>query len=120
MRYKTTIKIVAEARDRNEAIEMADDYLAGNLSSGIDMRCSTRPACSDTVRVVSAVAVSVVLLFAVLVAPQFRQAAGILPSGSGASAIQPPLKTSAHERLSAEFKREWQDKQIAQALNAIR
>lgn len=120
MRYKTTIQIIADARDRNEALELADEYLAGQLSSGVDMRCSTRPAYHGTVKVVSAVAVSALVLLAIVIAPQVRHAAGILPAGTGVSAIQPPLKTSNAERLSAEFKREWQVRQTAEALNAIR
>ena len=120
MRYKTTIHIIADARDRNEAIEMAEDVLAGNLSSGIDMRCSTRPLCSNAAKVVSAAAVSVMVLLAVVACPQLKQVTGVLPQGAAGSAIQPPLKTSTHERLSADFKKEWQDKQNAQALIAIR
>ena len=120
MRYKTTIHIIADARDRNEAVEMADEFLAGHLTFGIDMRCSTKPAFHGTVKVVSAVAVSAVVLFAVLVSPQVRHATGMIPSAAGTSAIQPPLKTSHADKLSTEFKKEWQVRQTAEALNTIR
>ena len=120
MRYQTTIHIIADARDRNEAVDMADEYLAGHLASGIDMRCSTNPAYHNTVKVVSAVAVSALVLLAVLVAPQVRNATSIIPTTADASAIQPPLKTSTADRLSVEFKKEWQVRQTAEALNAIR
>jgi hypothetical protein len=120
MRYKTTIHIIADARDRNEAVEMADEYLAGHLASGIDMKCSTRPVYQNTVKVVSAVAVSALVLLAILIVPQSRHAAGMIPAVAGASAIQPPLKTSSADRLSTEFKKEWQVRQTAEALNVIR
>jgi hypothetical protein len=119
MRYKTTIHIIADARDRNEAVEMADEYLAGHLSSGIDMRCSTKPAYHGTVKVASAVAVSALVLLAVLVAPQVRHATG-MSTAADSSAIQPPLKTSNADKISVEFKKEWQVRQTAEALNAIR
>lgn len=120
MRYETTIHIIADARDRNEAVEMADEYLAGHLSSGVDMRCSTKPAYHGTVKVVSAVAVSALVLLAVLIAPQVKHATGMIPGAADVSAIQPPLKTSTADRLSVEFKKEWQVRQTAEALNAIR
>ena len=120
MRYKTTIQIVTDARDRNEAVEMTDEYLAGHLASGVDMRCSTRPAYHSAVRTVSVVAVSALLMLAIVVTPQVRHATGIAPAGNGASAIQPPLKTSSADRLSAEFKKEWQVRQTAEALSVIR
>jgi hypothetical protein len=120
MLYRTTIQITTDARDRNEAVEMADEYLAGNLAHGIDMRCSTRPAFYGAVKTVSVVAVSAMLLVAVAVTPQVRNATGILSAGASASAIQPPLKTSNADKISAEFKKEWQVRQTAEALNAIR
>jgi len=120
MRYKTTIHIISDAKDRNEAVEMAEEYLSGHLAFGIDMKCSTKPAYRSTVKVVGAVAVSALVLLAVLILPQSRHATGMIPAAAGASAIQPPLKTSSADRLSADFKKEWQVRQTAEALNAIR
>ena len=116
MRYKTTIHIIADARDRNEAVEMADEYLAGHLSSGIDMRCSTKPAYHNTVKVVSAVAVSALVLLAVLIAPQARHATGVLSTAADASAIQPPLKTSE----KAAFRVKWQEEGAKKVLEYIK
>ena len=120
MRYRTTINITMDARDRNEAVEMADEYLAGYIASGLDMRCSTRPAYQSTVKTVSVVAVSAILMFAIVITPQVRNGSCIAPAGTGTSAIQPPLKTSSADRLSAEFKKEWQVRQTAEALSTIR
>lgn len=120
MRYKTTIQIVTDARDRNEAVEMADEYLSGQLAHGIDMRCSTRPAYQSAVRTVSAVAVTAMLLVAVAITPQVRHATGVVSTGALSSAIQPPLKTSNADKISAEFKKEWQVRQTAEALSVIR
>lgn len=119
MKYRTTIQLITEARDKTEALEIASEYLVGNLSSGVDMRLSAKPAYHNAVKVASAVTVAAMVMIAVLVVPQARRVISVNPSGPATSAIQPPLKTSA-DRLSAEFKKEWQVRQTAEALNIIR
>jgi len=120
MKYRTKIEIVTEARDKIEALEIAGDYLVGNISSGVAMSYSARPAYQHAVKVISAVTVSAIVMLAVILVPQVRHATGMAQTVTGASAIQPPLKTSNADRLSAEFKKEWQVRQTAEALNVIR
>lgn len=118
MKYRTTIQLITEASDKNEALDIASEYLAGNISSGVDLRWSARPAYHNVVKVAGAVTVAAMVMIAVVVVPQARQAIGVNPSAPATSAIQPPLKTSA-DRLSAEFKKEWQVRHTAEALNVI-
>jgi len=42
-RYRTIIELVTEAEDRHEATDLAGEYLRGNISDGVSMRCSTYP-----------------------------------------------------------------------------
>ena len=37
VKFKTTIEISSEAENKNEAMEIVGEYLAGYLSSGVDM-----------------------------------------------------------------------------------
>ena len=41
MKFKTTIKLITEAKDKNEAMEIAGEYLSGNLATGVDMKLHT-------------------------------------------------------------------------------
>ena len=50
MKYKTTIEIVADAGDKSEAMEIAGEYLSGNLISGVRMKCRTNPVYVSKVR----------------------------------------------------------------------
>lgn len=120
MRYKTTIEIVTEAKDKSEALEIAGDYLAGNLASGVDMRFSAKPAIYGALKVAGAVTVSAMVMIALVALPQVRQTSNMGQTGPAVSAIQPPLKTSAAAKLSAGFKKEWQVRQTAEALSVIR
>lgn len=121
MKYRTTIEIVTEAGDKSEAAEIAGDYLSGNIISGIDMKCRTKPVQN------AAAYVAVVALIGMLVGMSVYYTAGNMKysGGPGAmvsevNAIQPPLKTSAVESKSAEFRRMWQDKQTDEALKIIK
>ena len=42
-RYKTVIEVVTEAEDQFEAVDIAGEYLRGNISNGVSMRCSAYP-----------------------------------------------------------------------------
>jgi hypothetical protein len=44
MKYETVIKILSFADSEHEAIDIAGEFLRGNLESGVEMKCYTRPA----------------------------------------------------------------------------
>ena len=41
--FKTIIELVTIAEDKHEATDIAGEYLRGNISNGVSMRCSTYP-----------------------------------------------------------------------------
>ena len=42
MKYKTVIEIVCDARDEDEAMHTAGEYLRGNMEPGIKMNSRTK------------------------------------------------------------------------------
>ena len=116
MKYKTTIRITSEAKDRHEALDIVDDYLAGNIRTGVDMKCRTSPACSSA-KVTGAIVLSLVIVAAVVVPAQFKSSHSIVRSASGVSAVQPPLKT---DKSDVNFKKQWEARQTKEALEYIK
>ncbi len=120
MKFKTTIQIVSEAKDKHEAFDIAGEYLTGNISSGVDMKYATRPYYSTAMKVTGAATVFAVVMAACLMIPQVRHSSGLAQNGAGISAVQPPLKTSNINKANGEFRNEWKAKQTAEALNVIK
>lgn len=120
MKYKTTIEIMSEAEDKNEAAEIVGEYLSGNLVSGVDMKCTTRPVNNRTCYVIGIAAV--LLLAAISVMPlMYGGNSQSLSAGvPGNSAILPPLKTSIADKKEAGFKKMWQDRQTKAAIDFIK
>ena len=121
MRYKTTIEIVTEAADKNEAMEVAGEYLAGNIVSGVEMKYATRPVFDHRIRLGAAATILLITVIGAFTALSFNNPHILMmPKTSGAGAIQPPLKTSADEKKSSDFKEKWQVEQTKEALNSIK
>jgi hypothetical protein len=120
MRYKTTIEVITEAKTRTEAMEIVDDYLTGNLVSGIDMKCTTRPVRAYGKGVISVTVISVIVAVGILALIHPNPSAKKFTYGPAISAVQPVLKTSAREMNNSDFKKEWEKKQTEQALELIR
>ena len=120
MKYKTTIQIITDAGDKNEALEIVGEYLSGNLASGIEMKCRTNPSVNYKAGLVVAAAFSFIIVASVLLGTHIKGSANLIQSASGISAIQPPLKTSYLEGRNANFKRDWHDRQIKKALDYIK
>lgn len=118
MKFKTVIKLVSDAQDKNEAIDLVDDYLAGNIVSGVDMKCVTRRV-HNTAKIVGACALVLAITAGVIVSSYTRHPQNMLQSVPGVSAVQPPLKTSNIANKSPEFKNEWQERHTKEALGQI-
>lgn len=118
MRFKTTIKLVSDARDKSEALELVEEYLSGNIVSGIDMKCVTKPVCSKT-KMVSLAALSLLIIAGIVLGSYIKQPQIMLHTIPGISAVQPPLKTSNMSRMSPEFKKEWEERQNKEALSQM-
>lgn len=120
MKYKTTIEVVAEANTRTEAMEIVDDYLTGNLVSGIDMKCTTRPVRAYGKSVISVTVVSVILAVSILALIHPTPASRQFSYGPSVSAVQPDLKTQSANAKSSDFKKEWEKKHTEEALKMIK
>lgn len=120
MKFKTTIEIISEAEDKSEAREIAGDYLSGDLTSGVEMRCATRPLCNYKKSAISVTIISVAVIFGLIAAINIKHSQNTIRNISGLSAIQPPLKTSDAENKELKFKKEWQDRQTRSALDYIK
>lgn len=121
MKYKTTIELVTEAKDKNEAIEIAGEYLSGNIMSGVDMKCLTRPVMRYGGKVIASISVSLALVIVgFVVTLQTKTVQNVFHGGASISAVQPPLKTSSIEKKDSSFKKEWEDKQTRQMLDYIK
>ncbi len=118
MRFKTVIKLVSDARDKSEAIDLVDDYLAGNIVTGIDMKCVTKPVHSSA-KIAGIATLVLAITAGVVVSLQTKHSQNMLQPIPGVSAVQPPLKTSNIANKSPEFKNEWQERQTKEALSQI-
>ena len=120
MKFKTTIKLVTDAKDKNEAVEIAGEYLSGNLTSGVDMKFRTvsirshRQILAGTAMVVLVVGVFAIRLH------ETKHIQPFIQNLPGDSVLQSPLKTSGPDLKSSEFKRLWKSKSAEELLNSIR
>ena len=121
MKFKTTIEIISEAENKNEAMEIAGEYISGNIISGVDMKCLTRPVKGHVSYIVSSVAIlSLVAICAFSTIASVRPHQSFISNISGACAVQTPLKTSAEAKKDEVFKKEWQDVHTREALNSLK
>ncbi len=121
MKYKTVIEVLTEADNKNEASDIVGEYLSGTISSGVQMRCRTKPVTMYRKAIVASVTgLSVLLVFGtIFVAGMKTGKSAAMPALSGMSAVQPPLKTSTMDSKVAEFKKEWQKKHDQKALQSL-
>ena len=116
MKYKTNIEITSDAANKDEAMEIVGDYLSGNIASGIGMKYATRP-----VRFYNNSAAKIVVA-ALLMTMGFFSGVKAKPSQNFSvnmcrtAAVTPPLKTSDANKDDMRFKKEWQEKQTAEAI----
>lgn len=116
MRYKTVIEVETDAKTRNEALEIVDDYLAGNLVRGVSMRCATRPVRNvgrAAISVATGCALIAIVAMAVMHADPASKAVSFSPA---ASTMQAPLKTKSAD----DFKSQWDKKQSQEAIESLK
>lgn len=119
MRFKTNIRLISEAQDKSEALDLVEEYLAGNIVSGVDMKCVTRPVCSKA-KMAGIAALSLLIVAGILLGSHIKHPQRLLQVIPGVSAVQPPLKTSNIAKMKSEFKQDWQDRQTKEALDQIK
>ena len=119
MKYRTTVQIISSANDKDEAMEIAGDYLSGNIISGVEMKCSTRPVRSHA-RLALFISIAIIVVAAGLFsAHNSMHSRNVLPVVAGMDAIQPPLNTGFNEK-NADFKKAWQEKHTKEVLDYIK
>ena len=119
MKFKTTIEIISEADDKNDAMEIVGEYLSGYLASGVDMRCSTRLVSNYKKGLISIAAISLILTISILSIGHIKPSKNLVGTISGFNAVQPPLKTASHAN-KVDFKKEWEAKQAREAFTYIK
>ena len=120
MKYKTNIEITSEAANKDEAMEIAGDYLSGNIASGIDMKYATRPIrfYNNPAAKIAVVALLMTMGFFSGIKAKPRQNFAV--NMCQTAAVTPPLKTSDTNKNDMRFKKEWQEKQTTEAILFIK
>ena len=119
MKYKTTIKIITEAKDKDEATEIAGDYLSGNLTTGVDMKFRTAPA-RNSIRAAGIACVIILIIGSIAINfSTAKHSPGLIQNLPGDSIIQPPLKTSSSDLDHSAFRKEWQIRHAQEALDSL-
>lgn len=119
-KYKTNIEITSEAKNKDEAMEIVGEYLSGNIVSGIDMKCVTKPVrfYNHTASKIAATAILVMIGF--LSGVKAKPDHNLITAMYRTDAMQAPLKTSDANKHDLKFKEEWNEKQTREALNFIK
>lgn len=120
MKFKTKIEIITDANNRHEAADVAGEYLAGNISTGVTMKCNTAPVVHIRKSFIAIGAISLLAVFGLIQFYAVRATNTVIPEPSSSfSAVQVPLKTSSNHLQNDEFKDEWRDMQNKEALESI-
>jgi hypothetical protein len=120
MRYRTNIEITSDAANRDEAMEIAGDYLSGNIASGIDMKYATRPVRFYNSTASKAVVVVLLMAMGFLSGVNAKPQQNFSMDICQMATVTPPLKTSDANKNSMSFRREWEEKQSMEAINYIK
>lgn len=122
MKYRTVIELICDAADREEASNIAGDYLKGEVDFGVDMRCSTASLWAHRVTKYAASSALVLLVFSTLL---FKVTPIGVESGNSTSSrigfqntytVMPALKT----KHKADFKKEWEQKKDEAVLDFLK
>lgn len=119
-KYKTRIEITSTAANKDEAMEIVGDYLSGNITSGIDMKYTTKKVHFYDHPSARAVAVILLIGLGFLFSVKTYPSANFNIGTCQMAAVQPPLKTSGISKDEAKFKKEWSEKQTREALSFIK
>ncbi|MDD5427818.1 MAG: hypothetical protein PHI58_01095 [Candidatus Omnitrophica bacterium] len=118
MKFQTTIKLITEAKDKQEAMDIAGEYLSGNLMSGVDMKLRTSPVHRQHIGITLAVAIVFGLL--TFQVSHVKHSQNFVRNLPGDSVIQPPLKTSTADKKYSDFKNKWLTRHSQEALNLLK
>ena len=114
MRYRTVIELVCNASDKDEASDIAGDYLKGDIDFGVEMKCHTASLTGHRVlkyAASSAIALMMLATFALKITPVALEGetgtkGGYRIAFQDTHTVMPELKTKHKE----DFKQEWQER----------
>ena len=117
MKYKTVIEVVCEAENKDEAMDVAGEFLSGQIENGVKMRCFSRPLSLSVISKLSKgfIGFALIASLGVLSVNLLHKEKENISSHE-ASAIQPPLRTERNEN----FKEEWQNQEFKKALETVK
>lgn len=116
MKYKTIIELVTDANDENEAIDIAGDYLRGDINDGVEINCYAKPFKCVKLFKFSVFLGFISLLMGMVSLGYMKSNYTHNTSSENVFAVQPPLRTQ--ERT--EFKDSWEKTQNTKALDYIK
>lgn len=120
MKYRTMIEIVSDANSENEALDIVGEFLSGNITSGVNMKCVTDPIHSYPKMIAVTLLFLALLGGTILSTVYSRPGTYVISNTPGVSAVQPPLTMTAAEEKMTEFKKEWQTMQVKEMLRSAK
>lgn len=122
MKYRTVIEVICDASDKDEAYNIAGDYLRGQVDFGVEMHCKTTKLWEHKAVKYGLMCIFSVVMFSTLllnVTPlggdeTVRDSASL--GMRNTFTLMPALKT----RHKADFKTEWQTKKEEVALKYLK
>ena len=122
MKYKTVIELICDASDKEDALNIAGDYLKGEVDFGVEMKCRAVSLMSNRIKKCTATVIVALIMFSTLLLQ-------VTPIGSeekiqstshigfrNTYTINPALNT----KHRADFKKEWQAKKEEAILDYIK
>lgn len=119
-KYRTKIEITSEATNKDEAMEIVGDYLSGNIFSGIEMKCVTKPVCFYNQTTAKTILVILLVALGFVSGIKINPTSNFTGTTCQMAAVQPPLKTSDAGKHISAFKKAWEAKQSRQVLDYIK
>ena len=122
MKYRTVIEILCDASDKEEATNLAGEYLKGEINFGVSMKCKSAPLWAHRTKKYTASLIVMVLLlstFAIQFVPvseNGKTSTKISSRLSSTYTVMPALKTKEQE----DFKKEWEKKKDEAVLDYIK
>ncbi len=121
MKYKTTIELICDAENKEEALNIAGEYLKGDMDLGVDLSFKANSLCSVKVKRVALGMVVMCVFVAGIFAPQYLNTKGTVQrmntgSSIGSFTVQPELKTQSE----TDFKQKWREKKEKAILDYIK
>ena len=123
MKYRTIIELICDAANKDEALDVAGEYLRGKMDFGVSMKCNAVDLRKHRIIKYAVTTVTTVVFFSLLLCrfvPVERNEADMrgqnLISFGPTCTVVPALKTET----DAGFKKDWEEKQNEAVLDYLK